>query len=145
MSSTYAEDKIKEALKLNSGNLTLARAQIMMWAADDSRLLYSLAKPHLSGIIAYQVERVASGRADKERQEKITKVVPKSGQHESNNKYKEEDFGLDLLRAVAASDAVVFGHEGSSNPMKKSGVSSQHVSAIKMIAARSPSKSGDKR
>lgn len=141
MSSTYAEDKIKEALRLNAGNLTLARAQIMIWAADDAKLLFSLAKPHLSGIVAYQVERVASGRADKERQEsKALKVKPSNIQ----NKYKEEDFGMDLLRAVAASDAVVFGHEGGSNPMKKSGVSSQHVSAIKLIAAKSSNKSNGK-
>lgn len=138
MSGTYAEDKIKEALRMNSGNLALARAQVMAWAAQDARLLYSIAKPHLSGIVAFQIERVASGRADRDHKEKNVVVENKVSVQQ---KYKEEDFGLDLLRAVAASDAVVFGHENISTPVKKSGVSAQHVNAINIIAAKSIRKS----
>lgn len=135
MSKEYAEDRIKDALRMHGGNLTLARQQIMSWAFEDSRLLAGLARPHLNGIIAYQVERVASGRADKERQ-----AAPVAAQKSAQTKqgaYREENFGLDLLRAVAASDAAIFGMESVARPMKKGAASTQHIDAIRHIASKS--------
>lgn len=129
MSKEYAEDRIREALRMHGGNLTLARQQITSWAFEDSKLLYALAKPHLNGIIAYQVERVASGRADRER---VIQPMPQQNQ----KPIKEENFGMDLLRAVAASDAAIFGHENVGVPRKKGAVSAQHINAIKHIASK---------
>lgn len=129
MSKEYAEDRIREALKMHGGNLTLARQQIMSWAFEDSKLLYALAKPHLNGIIAYQVERVASGRADRERT-----AVPRAQQ--TQKPIKDENFGMDLLRAVAAADAAIFGQENIAFPRKTGSASSQHINAIKHIASK---------
>ena len=67
MSREYADTKIKEALKLCNGNMTRARQHIITLAQEDGVLLNALVKPHLDGIVAYQVERVSSGRAELEK------------------------------------------------------------------------------
>jgi len=126
MSREYAENKIKEALKINDGNVARARQQVIAWTYDDAKLLHALARPHLNGIVAYQVERVASGRAEIERRAPV-----------SSQKGKGENFGMDLLRAVAASSAAVFGQESYSAPIRKGPASKQHIDAIKQIAAKS--------
>ncbi len=125
MSNEYAESKIRDALTLHNGNVVRARQQILLQSHDDIELLRALAKPHIDGIIAYQVERVASGRAEIEKRhpEKPTPTM-------------EEHFGMNLLRAVASSDADIFGHE-SANFSKRHGASKQHIDAIhKMVASR---------
>lgn len=127
MSKEYAEDKIREALRAHGGNLTLARQQLMTWAGQDSKLLFALARPHLNGIIAYQVERVASGRAEKEKSPKSANI---------SEQEKEENFGMDLLRAVAASGAAVFGQENNAPPVRKGAASQAHMDAIRQMAAR---------
>lgn len=130
MSREYAEDRIKDALRMHGGNLTLARQQITSWAFEDTKLLYALAKPHLNGIIAYQVERVASGRADRDRS------APPVAKPAIQTPLREENFGMDLLRAVAASDAAIFGQENIGAPMRKGRASQSHVSAIHHIASK---------
>ncbi len=137
MSLEYAENKIKKALDLSKGNEGKARQKIIAWAAEDEILLYALAKPHLSGIVAYQVERVASGRADTARfGVKLSKKTvsdtsdkPKTG--------KKDSFGMELLKAVAAADATVFGLEDSGVPRKRAPASQAHVDALKAMAAKS--------
>ncbi len=124
MSREYAEDKIRDALKNHGGNVALARKQIMLWSHDDALLLRALATPHLDGIVAYQVERVASGRAELE-----------SRQSKKSPKAKEgENFGMDLLRAVAASDANIFGQDNIMTPKRKT-ASKQHINAIHKMAS----------
>ena len=135
MSREYAEEKMKQALKECGGNLTLARKQVLIWAHDDAALLKAIVSPHLDGIIAYQVERVASGRAE------IEKRQPEIAQKTSS----EENFGMDLLRAVAADEATVFGQDDVITPKRK-GASKQHIDAIhKMAAASRNSKKTDKK
>lgn len=129
MSREYAENRIKEALKLSGGNQTLARQQIIEWAYEDKKLLFALARPHLSGIVAYQIDRVASGRADAE------KRVPLAAQEIEEEKPGE--FGMDILRAIAAEDASIFGQDDVKSHGKRSGVSKQHMDAIRMMAAHS--------
>ncbi len=126
MSKEYAEDKIRQALKEYGGNIALARKQVMLWAHDDAALMRSIVAPHLDGIIAYQVERVASGRAELERRHP-SKTSPKK---------EEENFGMDLLRAVASSDATVFGYDSPITPKRKS-ASKQHIDAIHKMASAS--------
>lgn len=125
MSREYAEIKIKEALKMHDGNLARARQQVVAWTYDDAKLLHALARPHLNGIVAYQVERVASGRAELERR------VPIASQPA-----KGENFGMDLLRAVAASSTAVFGQESYAAPVRKGAASKQHMDAIRHIASK---------
>ena len=126
MSREYAENRIKEALKMHGGNLARARQQIIAWTYEDSKLLHALARPHLSGIVAYQVDRVASGRAELEKR-KPSAPDPK----------KDENFGMELLRAVAATHATVFGQESAAIPVKRGAASKQHIDAIRQIAAKS--------
>lgn len=126
MSREYAEDRIREALRLNAGNMALAKQQIIAWTYEDTKLLHALSRPHLNGIVAYQVERVASGRAEIERRKPETGPAKKLP--------VDENFGMDLLRAVAAAGAPIFGQEVYSTAVRKGKASKQHVDAIHRIA-----------
>ncbi len=125
MSREYADGKIKEALRMHDGNLALARQQVIGWARNDTALLYALARPHLDGIVSYQVERVASGRAE------IETRYPE----EAKSLDQDDDFGMNLLRAVVSTDVPVFGHEQSASPVKRKAASKQHIEAIQKMAS----------
>ncbi|MCB9983372.1 MAG: hypothetical protein H6861_06845 [Rhodospirillales bacterium] len=133
MSLEYAENRIKEALKLNSGNQIKARQQIIAWTYEDAKLLHALAKPHLSGIVAYNIERVASGRADAARSKSEPKKA--AAQPAQKQQVKEENFGMEILKALAGSSQM-FGLEDAGAPRKKQPVSQAHLDAIKAMAAR---------
>lgn len=130
MSREYADAKIKEALSLCNGNMALARKQIVLLAHEDPALLEALTKPHLDGIVAYQVERVASGRADQEKSQENAVAL---------DALKGENFGMELLRAVAADDVTMFGLENSQGSKRKT-ASKQHIDAIHKIASGRKSK-----
>lgn len=138
MSLEYAEHRIKEALKLSGGNQIKARQQIIAWTYEDAKLLHALAKPHLSGIVAYNIERVASGRADAAKSVKAEDKKPPAKKAAANGKAKEEVFGLEILKAVAGSPEI-FGLEDPGAPRKKSGVSQSHVDAIQAIVSKKKS------
>ena len=140
MSLEYAEHRIKEALKLSGGNQIKARQQIIAWTYEDAKLLHALAKPHLSGIVAYNIERVASGRADAAKNAKAEEKSkkPPAKKAAANGKAKEEVFGLEILKAVAGSPEI-FGLEDPGAPRKKSGVSQSHVDAIQAIVSKKKS------
>jgi len=134
MSNDYAENKIKDALKLCNGNMKLARQQIVALAKEDSGLLNALVRPHLDGIVAYQVERVASGRAEKE-EEHPDIPLPKI----------DDDFGMKLLRAAVSDDVTVFGRDNMRQPRKRKIASKQHIEAIhKMASSRRQQDKRDK-
>ncbi len=130
MSREYAEDRIREALRQSGGNMALARQHIIAWTYEDTKLLQGLVRPHLNGIVAYQVERVASGRAEIEKRKPATVEAQKKA---------DENFGMDLLRAVAAAGAPIFGQEAYSTPVKRGVASKQHIDAIHRIAKPMPS------
>ena len=136
MSLEYAEQRIKEALKLNKGNAIKARQQIIAWTFEDSKLLHALAKPHLSGIVAYNIERVASGRADKARTNKETPAEKPAQKAAPTGKKKEESFGLEILKAVAGSPEI-FGLEDPGAPRGSGRVSQSHMDAIQAIVNKS--------
>ncbi len=125
MSKEYAEEKIREALGLHGGNTARARKHLIGLAQSDLKLLSALTLPHLDGIISYQVDRVASGRAELEKRHPQSAPSPAK---------KQDNFGMDLLRAVAASESAVFGQQ---NPMgnRRKGASRQHIDAIHQIAS----------
>lgn len=134
MSLEYVERRIAEALKLSKGNTARARQQIIAWALEDETLLKALTKSHLSGIVAYNIERVASGRAAAAR--KAQKPKPKQAAPQKAAK-KEEDFGVELLKAVASSSNEVFGLENGSSGIGRPGqVSQNHINAIRAIASK---------
>lgn len=125
MSQEYAEKKIREALALHNGNTARARKLLLSLAQEDSELLRALSRPHLDGIIAYQVERVSSGKAE------IEKRHPKEAV-----KKEDENFGMNLLRAVAKNESVIFGQQNPMGRGKKT-ASKQHIDAIhKIISSR---------
>jgi len=131
----YAERRIAEALKLANGNQARARQQVIAWALEDDKLLKALTKSHLSGIVAYNIERVASGRAAAAR--KALKPTDKPAANVTAKTQKEEDFGVELLRAVASSSSEVFGLEnGSAGIGRPKQVSQDHINAIRAIASK---------
>ncbi len=132
MSLDYAEKRIKEALKLAKGNIVRARQQIIAWTYEDSKLLHELAKPHLTGIVAYHVDRVKSGRASKPVQPPPAK--PQPSQTKGQN---EEQFGLEIIKAIAASEGATFGLEGDAVQRRPGQASQQHINAMKVIASKS--------
>jgi len=139
MSLEYAERRIKEALKLAQGNTAKARQQVIAWTFEDSKLLHALAKPHLSGIVAYNIERVASGRADAAREERpVVEEKPPPKRNAANGRAKEEQFGLEILKAVAGSPAI-FGLEDPGAPQKRPSVSKNHIEAIQAITSKKKS------
>ncbi len=138
MSLEYAEQRIKEALKLNGGNQVKARQQVIAWTFEDAKLLHALAKPHLSGIVAYNIERVASGRADAAKKVQAAPEKKPASKAKSNGKDTEEQFGLEILKAVAG-DPEIFGLEDPGAPRKRGGVSQSHLDAIKVIASKKKS------
>ena len=130
MSLEYAEARIAEALKLAKGNQTKARQQVINWALQDDKLLQALTKSHLSGIVAYNIERVASGRAAVAK-----KAAPKQEAPKKSN--QQGDFGVELLKAVASSSSEVFGLENGSSGIGRPGqVSQNHINAIRAIASK---------
>lgn len=123
MFKEYVENKIRDALKKNGGNALKARQQIIAWTYEDAKLLHALTRPHLNGIVAYQVERILSGRAEAEHN-----IPAKS------SKMKTDSFGMEILKAVSGGEAAVFGQE--TGQLKRSPEASKHhVDAIMKIAS----------
>lgn len=134
MSMDYAVEKIKEALTLSKGNAARARQQVIAWTYEDARLLHALAKPHLTGIVAYQVERVLSGRA-----EPVAPRPSKKGAA-AKNSLREQEFGQEILKALGGQGGAVFGTEaysGSGLSPRARKVSQSHVEAIRLMASKS--------
>ena len=138
MTADYAEGRIREALRLANGNQMKARQQVMAWLYEDAKLLHALAKPHMNGIIAYNIERIASGRADKRDPEAPPALPPLS---QARLRAGQDPFGLELLKAVAGGDAAMFGLESAGAPPPKRGPASpQHIEALKKISVKTPPK-----
>lgn len=132
MSKHYVEKRLKDALEKTGGNAVQARKLVMGWIQEDPKLLYGLTKGHLNGIVAYNIERILSGRADQSEEEV---VAPSSAGHSKPD--SKENFGLELLKAVAGNNGVSFGLEGySGGAGKKRKVSQSHIQAIQAMAKR---------
>lgn len=137
MSLEYADKCVAEALKAADGNQTKARQLIINQAMSDMQLLQALTRHHLKGIVAYHVERVASGRATKPQQaaEKPQKVATAT----------DDEFGMEILKAIANSSSAVFGMETYASPTRnKTQASQQHINALKQMARSSKSSSKNK-
>lgn len=129
MSSEYAEDRIREALKLARGNPTKARQQIIAWTNQDVRLLQALTRPHLTGIVAHAVGRVIHREGLREE----TPEVPEAPQPLN---MAPETFGQEILRALEGRDTAVFGREDAGIPSRRKQASQSHIDALKKIAGR---------
>ena len=131
MSLEYVERRIAEALKLSKGNETKARQTIIKWAREDVKLLQGLTNPHLNGIVAYNIERVTSGRTAKSKTKAPPKTPPKAP--------PKEQFGMEILKAVVNSGSI-FGMDAGAPPRKKGQASQAHIDAIKKLASKSKPK-----
>ena len=108
MSMEYIERRVQEALELHLGNTHKARQQVIAWTYEDENLLHALAKPHLSGIVAYHIERVASGRAEAAKKGPPPAPKPSPEQHKpakTKANVDADEFGLNILKAVTSIEA----------------------------------------
>lgn len=127
MSLEYAERRIKEALKLAKGNATRARQQVIAWTYEDAKLLHALTQNHLTGIVAYHIDRVQTGRGAK------LKDIPAKPKKAA--KSKGDEFGMEILKAVVNSGEV-FGLESNAAPRKRGQASQQHIDALRQMASK---------
>jgi hypothetical protein len=127
MNRDYAERRIREALKTNNGNEAKARQQIIAWALDDSKLLQELVAPHITGIVAHAVGRV------KTMKEPRIPAEPAKGKKAAGG--KEEQFGMEILKAIALGNPAQFGLE-SGVAIKKQQASQRHVDAIRAMVSK---------
>lgn len=134
-SRLYVENRIREALKKARGNKNLARQQLIAWTYEDAKLLHALTRPHLDGIIAYNIDRLLSGRSEAAKEEGVNAKTAAKAPPPAGRKPKADDFGMELLRAVAASDATIFGQEAGAPPAKRGQASRRHVDALMKMAA----------
>ena len=128
MSDCSVETRIREALSRAGGSVARARIQILDEAARDHDLLYGLTRPHLSGIVAYAVDRVVRKKAapaDSPPAEPAIQALP------------GEAFGKELLKALALGDPARFGEESFSASARRGGASQRHIDAIRLIAGES--------
>ena len=132
MAQSYLQKCILDALDKAKGNETKARALIAAQALEDNELLIALSKPHLSGIVAHAVGRQAiQQKAKKDRLEDLPEL-PKAP-----SKGKENDFAMDLLKALGGNNVAKFGAEDAAPRVGKKAASQQHVNALKLMAAKS--------
>ncbi len=131
MNRDYAEKRIREALKASGGNSTRARQQVTAWAFDDAKLLHELVAPHITGIVAHAVNRVMSMKEKSiPATPEPTKAAPKKG----------EEFGMEILKAIALGNPAQFGLESSSGAsIKKQQASQRHIDAIRQMVSKDKS------
>lgn len=134
MSLRYAETRIEDALRQHGGNVAKARRQIIAWALEDDLLLLGLTRNHLDGIAAYHVDRVASGRTQKS--SGGTQSAPQVEVKTPTKPARKNEFGLEVLKAVAAKDPMIFGLETYSSAPARGQASARHVEAIHKLATR---------
>lgn len=130
MSQDYAESRIAEALRQHKGNVTKTRAQVLAWAGEDQRLLFGLARPHLTGIIAYAVSRVIN-KAGAESDE----AVPEDAQ---GLDMAPDTFGKEILKALSSQNTPIFGHEAGSPGTGRKQASQSHIDAMKKLTSKNP-------
>ena len=129
MNRDYAERRIREALKATGGNATRARQQVTAWAFDDAKLLHELVAPHITGIVAHAVNRVMSMK------EKPVPAAPPKVEAP-----KGDEFGMEILKAIALGNPAQFGQEsGSGASIKKQQASQRHIDAIRQMVSKDKS------
>jgi hypothetical protein len=131
MSLEYAENRIKEALRLAKGNTTRARQQIMAWTYEDAKLLHALTRPHLTGIVAHAVNRVIYRQHEEEKA--VLPDVPQPLDMEP------ETFGMEILKVLQNDKTPRFGRESSAAPVRRPRASKKHIDALNRIAGKGKS------
>jgi len=136
MSLNYTENRIKEALRLHNGNPAKVRQQVLAWMYEDHKLLLNVTRPHLTGIVAYAVDRVLSRltKTDDELLEETAKEVELSARQRKNS------LGHEILKGFASGNAPQFGHEAEAAPLRRTVASQNHIDTIRLLASSSRKK-----
>ncbi|MDD3022209.1 MAG: hypothetical protein PHX61_14725 [Alphaproteobacteria bacterium] len=139
MAQSYLQTCILDALEKAKGNQNKAQKIIALRAMEDPQLLQALAKPHLTGIVAHAVGRIAiqenAKKAGAYEDLPLTPVVQKA-------KKAQDDmagFGIDLLKALGGPNVPKFGMEDASPRLGRKQASQQHVNALNLMANKSKS------
>lgn len=128
MSKEYIYNRIKEAMRLHRGNSVKARQQIIAWTYEDSKLLHALARPHLTGIVSYAIDRFQRGALNDKDETRI---------HESTlDRPTDDEFGKELLRSMVTGKPEIFGEEPSGTFQEKSRASKRHQDAMRLLASK---------
>lgn len=139
MTLNYTENRIKEALRLNNGNPAKARRQIFAWLYEDHKLLLDVTRPHLTGIVAYAVDRVLA-RLTKTDDELLEETARETAQ---SARQRKDNLGREILKGFASKDAPQFGHEADSVPLRRKAASQKHIDTMHLLAASSRKKRPD--
>jgi hypothetical protein len=136
MSDTYLESQVIEAFKKSKGNETKTRSLIAAQVIEDEQLLRAIVKPHLQGLIAHAVTRAMISISKKKIAKDDLPPLPKA----SKLNKSQNEFGLDLLKALGDKNVPKFGKEGAAPPVKRKSASEDHVNTLKMLASKSKTK-----
>lgn len=128
MSTSYAENRIREAIKASKGNSSKAQKLIAKWCLEDQSLLQAITAPHMTGIVAHALQRISN---------KIARGEPAPVEDAVIHQEEEGvDFGKELLKNFAMGKPAKFAQEGFSAPMKKKRASQSHIDAIHLLAGK---------
>lgn len=144
MSGDYIFARVKEALRLHKGNSVKARQQIIAWTYEDAKLLHSLARPHLTGIVAYAVDRyqrkILAPELEKDIEESCLisdAAVGSRGGKNSQAHQEEENFGREMLKSLVGGQSDIFGQEPTGVAMGRKKASPRHEEILRFIARKS--------
>lgn len=148
-SSNYVLSRIKEALYNSNGNKAQAMRQVLSWAGTDMQLLQGLTRAHLSGIVAYHVDRAAAGRAGGAGEMRSAgakkktppaepiarRATPKVGQRRMVSPSQGSPFGQEILKAASNTRSQVFGLESYESPVPAQPTSKRHEDVMRHLAS----------
>jgi len=129
MSREYAENRIREALKLTKGNPTKARQQVIAWTYEDTKLLHALGRPHLTGIVAHAVNRVISQQDVAEEGQDVPDAPQVLDMPPAT-------FGAEILSALQNDRTPQFGRESAAPLPRRKQASQSHIDALKAMASK---------
>lgn len=133
MSREYVEECIRAALKETKGHAHKAQQKIIAEAAQDQRLLLSLTRGHLTGIVALWINRILTK----------SEAVEDDPQDEPEHiDLSTDEFGREILKALQDSDTAMFGIEDNVARQPRKKASQNHIDALRLIARKGKS-SGD--
>lgn len=138
MSINYTENRIKEALRLNNGNIGEAKRQIFAWLYEDHKLLLDVTRPHLNGIVAYAVQRTLNHmtKSDEEMLEEVAEDAAMSSS-------MKDQVGKEILKGFISKEAPQFGQESVAVPLRKKAASQNHIDTMQLLAAKGRQKLGE--
>lgn len=131
MSKDYMFNRVREALRLHNGNALKARQQIIAWTYEDAKLLHSLTRPHLTGIVSYAIDRYQRKKIEEELDDGFESVLDKD---------PGEQFGKEMLRSLASGKSDVFGEEPSGIHHARAKASKKHEDVMRLLASKNRKK-----